>query len=51
MAILGYVATGSLSLAGGLAVASTLVGTVCYVLHERIWSCIAWGRYDDRSSH
>lgn len=44
MAIMGYIATGSFTAAGGLAVASTALGTVTYVLHERIWARIGWGR-------
>ena len=44
MCAIGYLATGSLAVAGGLAVASTAIGTISYVLHERIWARIAWGR-------
>ena len=44
MAILGYVTTGSLTAAGGLAVASTVFGTISYILHERLWARIGWGR-------
>ncbi|WP_326973151.1 DUF2061 domain-containing protein [Candidatus Rhodobacter oscarellae] len=43
MTLLGFLMTGSLATAGGFAVASTLIGTVSYVVHERVWAQIAWG--------
>ncbi|KHA53171.1 DUF2061 domain-containing protein [Sulfitobacter geojensis] len=44
MVLIGYVTTGSLNAAGGMAVAAFIAGTVTYVLHERIWERIGWGR-------
>ncbi|MEM9736177.1 MAG: DUF2061 domain-containing protein [Pseudomonadota bacterium] len=44
MAILGYIFTGSLGSAGTLALVSTALGTVTYVLHEKAWARIRWGR-------
>tara|TARA_R110002094_G_scaffold205882_4_gene176605 strand:+ start:182 stop:400 length:219 start_codon:yes stop_codon:yes gene_type:complete len=44
MAILGFITTGSMRAAGGLALASTALGTVTYVIHERLWSAVRWGR-------
>ena len=44
MALLGFVVTGSFAVAGGLALASTVIGTISYVLHERLWARIKWGR-------
>jgi uncharacterized membrane protein len=41
---LAFVLTGSLTAAGGFALATTLVGFVCYLLHERVWQLIEWGR-------
>jgi len=41
---LGYALTGSLSTGGTLAVASAVIGTVTFVIHERIWARISWGR-------
>ena len=38
-----YLATGSLTAASGLALGSFLIGTVTYVVHERVWSRIHWG--------
>ena len=51
--VLGYVATGSLTAGGALALTSALVGFVCYAAHERLWSRIRWGRIfpqDDKSA-
>lgn len=44
MAGVGYAATGSLAVGGGLAVANTIIGFICYVIYERVWSRIRWGR-------
>jgi len=44
MAILGYLTTGSIRAAGGLALASFACGTVTYFIHERIWDRIRWGQ-------
>lgn len=44
MALIGYGFTGSLLTAGSLAVVTTATGSVCYVLHERAWNRIGWGR-------
>lgn len=41
---IGYVATGSFAGAGGVAVTSTALGTISYILHERIWERVTWGR-------
>ena len=43
MALLGFLFTGSLSTGGQLAVLSTAIGFVCYLLHERLWAAIRWG--------
>lgn len=44
MTVLGYLLTGSIQTGGSLAVLGALVGFVTYVLHERVWSRISWGR-------
>ena len=44
MCAVGVAATGSLSVGGGIAVANTAVGSVCYVIYERIWARVGWGR-------
>lgn len=44
MSVIGWLVTGSIGLAGGLAVANVAVGFVCYLLHERLWAQITWGK-------
>lgn len=46
MTLIGYLFTGSVAAAGSLAVVTAVVGAVCYVLHERVWNRIAWGRVE-----
>lgn len=41
---IGYVTTGSLQQGSTFAAYSTVIGLITYVLYERIWSRIAWGR-------
>jgi uncharacterized membrane protein len=36
--------TGSAALGGALAVANTALGFVAYVLYERCWARVSWGR-------
>ncbi len=45
MSIVGYALTGSVTLGGSIAVANTLLGLVCYMAYERIWTHIRWGRH------
>ncbi|MEL6689370.1 MAG: DUF2061 domain-containing protein [Pseudomonadota bacterium] len=45
MAVVGFVATGSLVTGGAMAVVNTAVGLVTYVIYERIWARISWGRH------
>ncbi|MCV2871400.1 DUF2061 domain-containing protein [Defluviimonas sp. WL0050] len=44
MALVGFLMTGSAALGGGMAVANTLIGLTCYIVYERVWSRISWGR-------
>lgn len=46
MTLIGYLFTGSVAAAGSLAIVTTVIGAVCYVIHERAWNRIAWGRID-----
>ncbi|MFN3824181.1 MAG: DUF2061 domain-containing protein [Pseudorhodobacter sp.] len=39
----GWAFTGSVALAGGMAVANMAIGFATYLLHERIWARIGWG--------
>lgn len=45
MAIVGLVATGSAAVGGAMALINTAVGLVMYLVYERIWSRIRWGRH------
>lgn len=45
MSLVGLAATGSVTLGGTLALVNTGVGLVMYVLYERVWSGILWGRH------
>lgn len=45
MAGVGFALTGSMALGGTLAVANTAVGLCAYVLYERVWARISWGRH------
>ena len=45
MSLVGLVATGSAALGGTMALLNTAVGLVMYVLYERIWIAIPWGRH------
>lgn len=44
MALIGYLFTGSITASSGIAVAGSLTGFVCYILHEAAWSKVRWGR-------
>lgn len=44
MAAVGWAVTGSAGLGGAMAVLNASLGFVCYVLYERLWAGIAWGR-------
>lgn len=44
MVLVGFLATGSIALGSGIALANTGVGLVCYVFYERVWARITWGR-------
>ncbi|WP_309568052.1 DUF2061 domain-containing protein [Psychromarinibacter sediminicola] len=44
MAAVGLAFTGSMLAGGGMAAVNTCVGLLCYVVYERIWANIGWGR-------
>ncbi|TNJ41834.1 DUF2061 domain-containing protein [Phaeobacter sp. B1627] len=44
MTAVGFVATGSASVGGAMALINAAIGFVTYVMYERIWAQIAWGR-------
>ncbi len=45
MGIVGFLATGSLVTGGAMALINTGIGLLSYVLYERIWARIRWGRH------
>jgi uncharacterized membrane protein len=44
MTTLGTIVTGSAGIGGALALASAALGTICYVVHEKLWARVPWGR-------
>ncbi|MEM0937245.1 MAG: DUF2061 domain-containing protein [Pseudomonadota bacterium] len=48
MTVITYGLTGSIATGGAVALAGTLVGSVTYVLHERVWDRVRWGRSERR---
>ncbi|MEM1236623.1 MAG: DUF2061 domain-containing protein [Pseudomonadota bacterium] len=44
MALVGLIATGSLVTGGAMAAVNTLIGLISYVVYERVWARIHWGR-------
>lgn len=45
MALVGLIATGSAAVGGMLALINTGLGLTMYVIYERIWAGIRWGRH------
>ncbi|MEM7471229.1 MAG: DUF2061 domain-containing protein [Pseudomonadota bacterium] len=45
MSGVGFAMTGSLELGGQMAVLNSGLGLVSYVIYERIWAKIRWGRH------
>ena len=45
MALVGFVATGSLAVGGTMALINTAIGLSLYVVYERLWARIGWGRH------
>ena len=44
MSLVGLAMTGSVAIGGTIAIVNTLIGLTCYVIYERIWAHIRWGR-------
>ncbi|MFV0360411.1 DUF2061 domain-containing protein [Tropicimonas sp.] len=44
MTAITWAVTGSVATGGAIALAGACFGCVSYVLHERIWARIGWGR-------
>ena len=45
MTLLGTLFTGSAGAGGALALLSAAIGAVGYVLHEKVWTWVRWGRH------
>jgi uncharacterized membrane protein len=45
MAGVGFAATGSMALGSGMAAANAALGFLCYLVYERVWAGIRWGRH------
>lgn len=44
MSLVGLLFTGSVAAGGTMALINSAIGFVTYVLYERFWARIAWGR-------
>lgn len=44
MAAVGLIVTGSLAAGGVMAVINTAIGFATYLIYERVWARIHWGR-------
>ncbi|NIZ59655.1 hypothetical protein DL239_01560 [Sedimentitalea sp. CY04] len=44
MALVGFLATGSVAIGGAIALINTAIGFTMYLIYERVWSRIRWGR-------
>ncbi|WP_065333176.1 DUF2061 domain-containing protein [Tritonibacter mobilis] len=45
MTVVGFVATGSFSAGGLMAGVNTALGFTTYLIYERVWAGIRWGRH------
>ncbi|MEL7212768.1 MAG: DUF2061 domain-containing protein [Pseudomonadota bacterium] len=48
MALVGFALTGSWSVGGSMAVINAVLGLTMYILYERVWAHIRWGRHAAR---
>ncbi|NOD63114.1 MULTISPECIES: DUF2061 domain-containing protein [unclassified Ruegeria] len=44
MTVVGLIATGSATVGGVVALVNTAIGLTMYVIYERVWAGISWGR-------
>lgn len=44
MSLVGLIATGSVAVGGAMAVVNAVIGLVMYLIYERVWANIGWGR-------
>lgn len=45
MSLVGLIATGSAAVGGVMAVINTAIGFTLYLVYERVWSNVRWGRH------
>ena len=45
MSLVGLVATGSAAVGGAMALVNTAIGFTLYLVYERVWSRVRWGRH------
>lgn len=45
MTLTGFMLTGSATVGGVLALVNTAIGFVVYLVYERVWAQIRWGRH------
>lgn len=45
MSLVGLVATGSAAVGGAMALVNTVIGFTLYLVYERVWSRVRWGRH------
>lgn len=45
MSLVGLLFTGSMAVGGTMALVNSAIGFVSYVLYERVWSGVRWGRH------
>ncbi len=45
MSLIGLVFTGSLSTGGTMAVVNSVIGLATYLVYERVWATVSWGRH------
>lgn len=45
MSLVGLVATGSAAVGGAMALINTAIGFTLYLIYERVWSNVRWGRH------
>ena len=42
--VTAFLLTGSVATGGMMAISSAILGMILFVLHERAWDCVRWGR-------
>ncbi len=46
MCVVGLIFTGSIAVGGAMAVINAGLGLLTYLVYERVWARIGWGRLD-----